>query len=179
MRTTASCRRNSFLTTTSPSRKSRVISGGSNDSKARTSRNGNRCPVTPRSEKFILVIARSEATKQSLYASRLLHYVRNDGKSDVRNGGEDDVRNERWKRGFAMTLSSARETCRSFVIARSEATKQSLYASRLLHYVRNDSKSDGRNGGEDDGHNNGRREFVMRKLTTYNSNSTDFLKMNF
>ena len=125
------------------------------------------------------VIARSEATKQSLYASRLLHYVRNDSKSDGRNGGEDDVRNERWKRGFAMTLSSARETCRSFVIARSEATKQSLYASRLLHYVRNDSKSDGRNGGEDDGHNNGRREFVMRKLTTYNSNSTDFLKMNF
>ncbi|PBC74690.1 hypothetical protein SAMN02745108_02533 [Fibrobacter intestinalis] len=125
------------------------------------------------------VIARSEAKKQSLYASRLLHYVRNDSKSDGRNDGEDDVRNERWKRGFAMTLSSARETCRSFVIARSEATKQSLYASRLLHYVRNDGKSDVRNGGEDDGHNNGRREFVMRKLTTYNSNSTDFLKMNF
>ena len=34
MRTTASCRRNSFLTTTSPSRKSHVISGGSNDSQA-------------------------------------------------------------------------------------------------------------------------------------------------
>ena len=94
-----------------------------------------------------------------------------------------------------MTLSSARESCRSFVIARSEATKQSLYASRLLHYVRNDGEDDvrndgksdgrndgeddGRNNGEDDGHNNGRREFVMRKLTTYNSNSTDFLKMNF
>ena len=133
------------------------------------------------------VIARSEATKQSLYASRLLHYVRNDGKSDVRNDRKSDGRNERWKRGFAMTLSSARESCRSFVIARSEATKQSLYASRLLHYVRNDGeddvrndgKSDGRNDGEDDGRNNGRREFVMRKLTTYNSNSTDFLKMNF
>ena len=156
-----------------------MISGGSNDSKARTSRNGNRCPVTPRSEKVVLVIARSKATKQSLHASRLLHYVRNDGKSDVRNDRKSDGRNERWKRGFAMTLSSARESCRSFVIARSEATKQSLYASRLLHYVRNDGKSDGRNDGEDDGRNNGRREFVMRKLTTYNSNSTDFLKMNF